>query len=111
MSSLPDRSRRDDPSSNRARPPLVEVAARSHPVAGRAAAAGEALGAAREAATQRDPFAGIGSALIPRYLLGLGALCFEVSRNPRLLPLFVCIIARVPSTLLELVREQKRIAA
>jgi hypothetical protein len=48
---------------------------------------------------------------ISRYLLGLAALCLEVSREPRLLPTFVRILARVPSTLAALQRAQRRLAA
>ncbi len=50
---------------------------------------------------------------ITGYLQSLGALCFEVSRRPALLPLFVAIILRVPSTLAELAgaARSKRIAA
>ncbi len=36
---------------------------------------------------------------VSQYLLGLSALCAEVAREPRLLPSFVRILARVPSTI------------
>jgi hypothetical protein len=89
---------------------VVAVAARFRDV-GRAGEDTEAVGAARSRSDSRDPFAGVESALITRYLLGLGALCFEVSRNPRLLPTFIAIIARVPSTIIELAGYRRRIAA
>ena len=43
------------------------------------------------------------------YLLALSRLALEVSRNPRLLPSFLRIVARVPSTLAAL--EGARLAA
>jgi len=49
---------------------------------------------------------------ISAYLRALGLLCFEVSRDRRLLPLFVRIIALAPGTIAELRRgDQRRIAA
>jgi hypothetical protein len=45
------------------------------------------------------------------YLRQLGLLCFEVSRDLRLLPVFLGILKLVPGTLAELWREEKRLAA
>jgi hypothetical protein len=47
------------------------------------------------------------------YLMGLSRLCAEVSRDPRLLPEFLLIILRVPSTLAGLgcAKAKRRIAA
>ena len=47
---------------------------------------------------------------VARYLEGLAALCLEVARQPRLLPLFVRILKLVPGTLAELQRA-RRLAA
>jgi hypothetical protein len=66
--------------------------------------------AARETA-QRDPSAGIGPALITRYLLALSRLCVEVARRPHLLPTFIAIIGKVPGTIIELAGHRRRIAA
>ena len=48
---------------------------------------------------------------VSQYLLGLSSLCAEVARNPRLLPVFVRLLARAPSTLAALQRAQRRLAA
>jgi hypothetical protein len=48
------------------------------------------------------------------YLRGLARLCEEVARQPRLLPVFVRVLAMAPATLRELLRrdcDQRRIAA
>jgi hypothetical protein len=45
------------------------------------------------------------------YLAALAALCQEVSRKPRLLPLFIRIVALAPRTLAELERSRRRLAA
>jgi hypothetical protein len=45
------------------------------------------------------------------YLKGLASLCLEVAREPRLLPLFVAIVAMMPKTLREFEREALQIAA
>ena len=46
---------------------------------------------------------------VSQYLLGLAALCVEVARNPRLLPVFLRIVARVPRTIESL--RSRRLAA
>lgn len=49
---------------------------------------------------------------IARYLEGLARLCFETSRNPRLLPYFLRVLQLVPCTVRELIcGKPKRIAA
>jgi hypothetical protein len=63
----------------------------------------------RKASEKRDCSAGIGTA---SYLMALSRLCLEVIDNPRLLPVFIGIILRVPATVAELIRaERTRIAA
>ena len=46
---------------------------------------------------------------VSQYLLGLSRLCVEVARNPRLLPVFLRIVARVPRTIESL--RSRRLAA
>lgn len=45
---------------------------------------------------------------IRTYLRALGALCFEASRHPQLLALFIEILVCAVSTLAELKREARR---
>jgi hypothetical protein len=47
---------------------------------------------------------------VAQYLLALASLCVEVARSPRLLPVFLHVIARVPSTI-EALRTERRRAA
>ncbi len=46
---------------------------------------------------------------VAQYLLALASLCVEVARSPRLLPVFLHVIARVPSTV-EQLRVRRRAA-
>ena len=103
MSNLLRSAQFRDPLRERETSPVVEVAARSRDV-GRAGEDTEAVDAAR-AGAQRDPFAGIESTLIPRYLLALSALAREVADRPALLLPFLAILSKVPATLMELRRE------
>jgi hypothetical protein len=45
------------------------------------------------------------------YLLGLSRLCVEVSRDQRLLPVFLRILALAPATVAQLQKAQRRLAA
>ena len=47
---------------------------------------------------------------IAQYLAGLASLCMEVSRKPKLLPVFLTILKLVPRTVRELQRS-RRLAA
>jgi hypothetical protein len=87
---------------------VVAAAFAARPAAA-ACAAVATVDAARSRSDSRDPFAGVESALT-RYLLALSRLCVEVARRPHLLPWFLAILAKVPSTLLAL-RRARRIAA
>jgi hypothetical protein len=46
---------------------------------------------------------------VSQYLLGLSRLCVEVARSPRLLPVFLHVVARVPNTI-EQMRTRRRAA-
>jgi hypothetical protein len=48
---------------------------------------------------------------VVRYLEAVAKLCLEVAAEPRLLPLFVAIIALVPATIAQLKRDSERLAA
>ena len=43
---------------------------------------------------------------VDTYLLALGALCLELARAPRLLPVFLRVIQLAPSTVAELLRRR-----
>jgi hypothetical protein len=45
------------------------------------------------------------------YLMAVSALCREVADKPWLLPLFIEIVLLVPRTIMELRREERRLAA
>jgi hypothetical protein len=47
---------------------------------------------------------------VTQYLEAIARLCLETSRNPALLPWFLAILSKVPSTLLAL-RRARRIVA
>lgn len=48
---------------------------------------------------------------VTRYLESLAHLCLECARHPHLVPVFIGILSRVPSTLLQLALQQRRRAA
>jgi hypothetical protein len=83
----------------------VAVAARAHHGT-ETGAAGETVDAAPAGGSR------VCHSSAEEYLRGLAALCLEVARRPALLPTFVGILRRVPGTLMELLRaDRRRIAA